>query len=265
MTGWALDNPNNTTIFTVGSMLGQFWEAFDDTAQDVTGRVKFTAKKQANIDTDASKFLHVTWSVNTVGTGRRYPQLLVSDQPIPVEDGLKNTNGNFLLIQTILGPSMRFEVEAFHGLVNGQPWAVNNQAPNHNLIDYDYWNNGINSNATIPPALSPFEQAGMDRTTKYDAYISSGLLYVFMDGVPAGCMQYPSNGFALKGAVTVTFGDVLYHEGAPDEQVCAMPKPYPFMHEHQCTETKRHWDDLGFKGGVSAPAWDTNAYPCAAY
>jgi hypothetical protein len=265
ITGWALDNPNNTTIFTFGNMLGQFWDAFDDTAQDVTGRVRFSAHTQANIASDATKFLHVTWSVSTVGTDRRYPQLIVTDQPIPVEDGFANANGNFLLVQTIEGPSMRLEVEAFHGLVNGKPWAVNNQAPDHALIDYDNWNGGMNSNATIPPAQPPFEQAGMDRMTKYDAYISSDVLYVFMNDTPAGCTQYPAGGFALSGSVTVTFGDVLYHEGAPDEEVCDQPRPYPFMHEHQCNETKRHWDDLGFKSGINAPVWDTTKFPCATF
>jgi hypothetical protein len=65
--------------------------------------------------------------------------------------------------------------------------------------------------------------------------------------------------------VTVTFGDVLYHEGANDELVCAYQKPYPFLHEHQCTETKRHFDDLAFKSGVSAPAWDESISPCGTY
>jgi hypothetical protein len=168
-------------------------------------------------------------------------------------------------VQTFTGPSMILEVEAFHGLVNGHPWAVNNQAPDHALIDYDNWNGGINTNATIPPAQPLFEHTGMDRLTKFDAYISSGQLYAFVDGAPAGCMQFPSNGFALTGTVRVTFGDVLYHEGAPDELVCAQKKPYAFMHVHECTETKRHWDDLGFKSGVDAPKWDSTNFPCSPF
>jgi hypothetical protein len=160
---------------------------------------------------------------------------------------------------------MRFEVEAFHGLFDGKPWAVNNQAPDHALIDYDNWATDYQPTTTEPPAEPPFEHAGMDRITKYDAYISSTMLYAFMDGTPAGCMQYPSNGFALTGAVTVTFGDVLYHEGAGDELVCSEEKPYAFMHEHQCTETKRHWDDLGFKSGVAVPPWNDTLFPCIPY
>jgi hypothetical protein len=54
--------------------------------------------------------------------------------------------------------------------------------------------------------------------------------YLFLDGAPAGCTRYPS-GFDLKGAVTVTSGAVLYHEGATDELVWeSQAKPYRFWH-----------------------------------
>ena len=50
----------------------------------------------------------------------------------------------------------------------------------------------------------------------------------------------------------MTVGDVLYHEGAPDE-VCGSHELFPFSNEHNCLETDRHFDDLGFKSGVAAP------------
>jgi hypothetical protein len=204
----------------------------------------------------------VTWSVNAVSTDRRYPQLIVSDQPPPAQDGFSNPNGNTVLVQTIVGPSVRFEAQAFHGLVNGNPWAVNNQAPHHGLVDYDGWAS-TNSSAPMPPAEPVFEHIGVDRMTKFDAYLSSGRLFTFVDGAPAGCVQYPTGvGFTLSGNVSVTFGDVLYHEGAPDELVCAQARPYAFLHSHECTETKRHWDDLGLKSGVDAPTWDFTNFPC---
>ncbi len=270
VSAYLLDIASNKSIFTQGQFLGQYWDAFDDVAQDVTGSLRLTAPQQATMNTDPTKFLHVTWSVKTVSTDRRYPQLIISDQPTPVQDGFANANSNTLLIQTKQGPSMILEVEAFSGLVNGKPWAVNNQSPIHGVIDYDTWNGnaaGLPTSPTgspppIPPADSPFEHAGMDRMTKYDAFVSSSVLYVFQDGAPAGCTKFPSNGYALKGPVTVTFGDVLYHEAATDELVCGGPRPYAYMHEHQCSETKRQWDDLGFKSGVSAPAWDAKNYPC---
>jgi hypothetical protein len=167
---------------------------------------------------------------------------------------------------------MNLQVEAFHGLVNGKPWAVNNQSPIHALIDYDTWitTGGNPSSPTgtpqpIQPADSPFEHAGVDRMTTYDAYISANQLYVLMDGAPAGCVTLPTDPFALKGQVSITFGDVIYHEAAPDELMCAQPRPYAFLHEHECSETKRHWDDLGFKGGVAAPTWDSVNFPCKAF
>jgi hypothetical protein len=100
--------------------------------------------------------------------------------------------------------------------------------------------------------------------TRFDVYVSSQRAYLFVDGAPVGCSQYPSV-VTLGGPVTVTFGDVIYHEGAPDELVCATDKPFTYMHEHQCNETERHFDDLGFKSGVSAPPWNEAIYPCGTY
>ena len=262
-------NPKEPAILTYGPFLGQFWDVMDDWGQDVTGTVQFAAPTQPTID--ANDFLHVTWTVNTVSTDRRYPQLIISDQAAPVQDAFANADSNNVLIQTRIGPSMLLEVEAFHGLVNGKPWAVNNQAPIHALIDYDTWD-GMDSttpsSATsepIPPADPPFEHAGVDRMTRYDAYMSSSTLYVFMDGAPAGCMQFPTSGFTLSGAVSVTFADVLYHEAALDELICGQERPYVYMHEHECSETHRHWDDLGYKAGVPAPGWNTTTFPCTSF
>jgi hypothetical protein len=117
----------------------------------------------------------------------------------------------------------------------------------------------------MPPNEPPLEHAGMDQLTRFDAYISSDRVYVFMDGTAAGCTHYPSGtGFVLSGSVSVTFGDVLYHEGA-EGVVCQQVRPFPFLYQHQCTETQRHWDDLAFKNGVAAPAWDSTNFPCAAF
>jgi len=248
-------------VLTYGVFLGQMWVAYDDTGQDVTGKVRFTALQLARIDSDPTKFLHVTMSVDIVSTGRRYPQMIISDQKAPVQEGLSNPNNNTLLVQPIQGPSMRIEAQAIHGLVNGAPWNVNNQAPEHRFIDYD---DNVGNDGEPSASEPPFEHAGMDRMTKFDVYVSSRRTYLLFDGVPAGCMQYP-NGFALAGPVTVTFGDVLYHEGAGDERICQDKKPYVFMHLHQCTETKRHFDDLGFKSGVPAPAWNEARLPCGPY
>lgn len=263
ISGYRLDVPTGgPPVFTYGTLLGQLWTVFDDAGGDVTGKIRVAPLKTTTIDADASTYLHVTWSVTAVGTDRRYPQLLVSDQPLPVQGGLSNPNNNTLLLQTIEGPSVRFEAQAIHGLVNGMQWDVNNQAPHHSIVDYDGWMTSP-SVTTIPPAPPPFEHIGLDRMTKFDAYISSQRVYAFIDDLPAGCMQLPSTGFALKGQVTVTFGDVLYHELA--ESIDLGVRPFPFMHEHECFETERHWDDLGFKAGVTQPVWNDVLFPCEPY
>ena len=137
--GYRIDNPNGAFVFTYGQFLGQLWEAFDDVGSDVTGKVRFTARKKGKIDPDPGKYLYATMSVGIVSTDRRYPQLLISDQDAPVNEGMANPKNNTLLVQAIHGPSMRIEVQAIHGLVNGNPWDVNNQAPAHPIIDYDNW------------------------------------------------------------------------------------------------------------------------------
>lgn len=255
---WSVDNPKGILVFTRGVLLGQLWTVFDDWMQDVTGKLRFTALEKARVDRDRSKFLHLTWSVDIVGTARRYPQVIVSDQEPPIQDKFADPNQNSLLIQTITGPAMRLETQAIHGLAaNGKPWDINNQAPSHVFT-------GDRQDSVMRPSDPIFEHAGMDRQTTFDAYISNERLYVYFDGQPAGCTLFPSV-FKLEGPVTVTFGDVIYHEGAEDEEVCHGPRPYAFLNKHQCQETRRHFDDLGFKSGVKPPVWDEKTVPCMPY
>ena len=253
-------DPDQVPALAFGPMLGQFWEAFSDVASDTTGKMRITARTKANVDSDPNKYLHATMSVDIVATGRRYPQLIISDQDAPVQEGFQNPNNNTLLVQPITGPSMRVEAQAFHGLVSGLVgyWDVNNQAPEHRFIDYDV------QKISAQPAAPAFERAGLDRMTKFDLFLSSQRLYVFVDDQPAGCTILPSN-VKFGGPVTYTVGDVLYHEGAADERICVDARPYEFMHKHQCYETKRHFDDLAFKNAVPPPVWDDKRFPCLPY
>jgi hypothetical protein len=259
------DGDGVTQVFTYGTLLGQLWEAFDDTGSDVTGKVRFTARKLANVDADPTKFLHATMTVDIVSTDRRYPQLIISDQPAPVQDGLKNPDNNTLIFQAIQGPGTRIELQAIHGLVGSGDfaggWDVNNQAPAHAFVDFDSYDNKLSQRPPLDPA---FELAGVDRMTRFDVYVSTDRLYLLLDGKPAGCTRYPS-GFHLQGPVTMTYGAVIYHEGAGDELVWQQERPYGFWHRHEATETKRHFDDFGWKSGTAPPEWDDARFPCADY
>ncbi len=50
---YEVENPNNVSLFATGNLLGQFWDAFDDWAQDVTATLRFTAPMKANLDADS--------------------------------------------------------------------------------------------------------------------------------------------------------------------------------------------------------------------
>lgn len=256
ISGYTLDDPEGVYVVSFGAIMGQLVSAFDDWAQDTPGKLRFTAREKTVVTSD--NYLHVTWSTDIVGTNRRYPQLIVSDRDAPVQEGLSNPDHDSLLIQTIDGPSMNLQVQAIHGLINGKAWDINNQQNDPHVFVGDQYYTGI------LPVEPVFEHAGIDRMTRFDAFISSNRVYVFLDGTPMGCTEYPSN-FELAGDVTVTFGDVLYHEGAPDERVCYQSRPFNFLNRHQCWETKRRFDDIGWKAGVGAPEWDDEKLPCEAY
>ena len=119
------------------------------------------------------------------------------------------------------GPSMRIEVQAFHGLVNGKPWDVNNQAPDHALDrqpDFSNGNSGRGHRARPTPIVRA-RRDGPDDAVRRLRLVERALR---LHGRRArGLHAVSRSGFALSGPVTVTFGDVLYHEGAPDELVCA--------------------------------------------
>ena len=183
------DGDGKTEVLTFGTMLGQLWDAFDDTGSDVTGKIRFTALKTATVDTDPNKYVHATMSVDIVSTDRRYPQLILSDQPAPVQEGMANPNANALLFQAIQGPGTRIELQAIHGLVNGHPWDVNNQATEHVLVQPDF-SNGAES--AIAPDVAIDDHMGVDRMTRFDVYVSSQRAYLFVDGAPAGCTAYPT-------------------------------------------------------------------------
>src|SRR5262249_51386788 len=136
-----IDHPGGVATLAYGNILGQLYVDFDDWAQDVTGKVRFTALEKATVDTDPAKFLHATVSMDIVSTGRRYTQIILSDQDAPVQEGFANPSNNSLIVQPIGGPSTHIEAQAIHGLVgkdaNAGPWDVNNQAPAHVFIDFD--------------------------------------------------------------------------------------------------------------------------------
>jgi hypothetical protein len=120
----AIDIVNDTKVMAYGEVLGQLLLGYDDNAGGTLGKAQFSALQKAQIDSDPSRYLHVTFSSNIAVTQRRYPQLFVSDQDPPVDAALRNPENRTLVFEPRGGPAVTLELWAVHGLENGNPWAV---------------------------------------------------------------------------------------------------------------------------------------------
>jgi len=234
--------------YILGAMLGELWVAYSDVGADVGGKIRLTPRAKASIG--AGTFLHVTMEVDMVSSDRRYPQIMISDQDAPVQEKL--ATGKTLVIQPKGMSPTWIQVQ----VCDHRNWDVNDQCPLLPTIPPDF----------LPPGLMPGELVGVDRTVKFDAYVSNERVYVLLDDVPYSCTNLPSKAddgmvHAMPtGAVTVTFGDVLYHSGVDLDYV---GMNYQFHKKHMQVMTRRHFDNLGWKSGVAAPTWDEGRLPCA--
>jgi hypothetical protein len=237
---------SGTGLFTFGPRLGQLWVNHADWASDTNGRVRLTPKQKATMS--ASSFLHVTMEVDAVSTGRRYPQILISDRDAPIQYTLEQ--GHTLVVQTRGQGSAWFDYPIDYELqvCNLRTWDVNNQCPSYDLHRLK---------TAAGDRLAPHDEVGeltsVDRSVTFDVYASTTRTYLFIDKKPYACALLPS-GTAPNGPVTVTWGDVLYHS--------AVDHLFKFHAERMQTDTRRHFDNLGFSSGVTAPAWDETRLPC---
>src|SRR4051794_39524274 len=72
---------NEKRLFTSGTLNGEFWVTYSDHEQDTNGKVRLQPKQLADLKDDS--FIYATFSVDSVTTHRRYPQIVVSDQTYP--------------------------------------------------------------------------------------------------------------------------------------------------------------------------------------
>jgi hypothetical protein len=238
-------------LYSFGPTLGEWLVTYGDIGADTNGKYRLTANPMANLDT--STFLHVTMEVDAYTTSRRYPQILISDQPAPVQYNL--ASGHTLVIETFgeATPTAVWPIDYQLEICSLRTWDVNNQCPKYDL--YHLMNaSGMIQN--LAPNDEVGEHASTDHRILFDVYASTSLVYLFLDGAPYGCAQLPATGAPGAGPVSVTWGDVLYHS--------AVDIVYAYHQEHLQIETRRHFDNLGFSSGVPAPAWDDTRFPCVA-
>ena len=227
-------------------LLGELWVMYADLESGVNGKFRLTPPEKAQVTPDT--FLHVTMDVSAFTTILRYPQIIISDQDVPVQHQLPN--GNALVIQTYDNWPNVYELQ----VCDHRIWEVNIQCPFVDLR-HVFDPNDPKKELSLLPGAEVGEQLGVDRATRFEAYVSTKRAYLLLNSAAYGCVDLPATGVPV-GPVSVTFGDVLFHSDIDQLQF------YGFVREHLYHDTQRHFDNLGFKSGVPAPAWDFARLPC---
>jgi hypothetical protein len=257
--------------YEAGTVLGELWSGYSG------GRFRFTPKDVKATMSDSS-YLHAVMEVSSFSTGRRYPQIVVSQDDMVTSQWLLErtppgaTNPNvrpalyFHPIDAGLGRHI-LEIE----MCNQRQWQVNNHCPWFVLDKHDPpTTTGVGDNTPHPDL---FDRLQDDRATRFDLYVSTQKAYVFLDSKPYACVDIAhrkavhSDGSPIApapmpppaGQVTVTFGDVQYHAGA---EAGYFQRYSDFHLNHMLYETVRHFDYVAFKSNEGAPPWDEAANPC---
>jgi hypothetical protein len=241
--------PEQIAAYSIGQMLGELWVSFADAASDTNAKFRMTAKQKATFARDS--YLHASMMVDFVATKRRYPQILVSDVPVPVQENLPS--GTTLILQAFDHWPSRLEVQ----ICDHRTWDVNDQCPRYDLERTE----GARKWLGHQPLA---ERSGIGRLGRIDLWASASKAFVFLEGKPYGCVNLTAAPAA--GPVTVTFGDVLYHSGIDEYVTNPASKngsEMSFHFRHQLTETRRQFDNLEFSSGQLAPEWDFVRFPCA--
>jgi hypothetical protein len=239
-----------------GSLLGELWWIHNDIAAGVNSMVRFSPQQRATVDDGG--YLYVSTEVDAVTTDRRYPQILISDQPPPVQDTM--ADGLTLIVAPVHYAPSHLELQ----LCDHHTWDLNDPCP---------------TIATVPPGLAapgrpPGDTAGADTSLHIELYLSPTRLYLRTDGEPYACVELPAvaiDGNAPlsppTGEVSISWGSVLAHSaidfGTGGGPITAADS-YAFERARMQTTSRRHLDNLGFASGVAEPAWDHARIPCAA-
>jgi len=238
-----------------GKVLGELWVAYADLDGDANGKFRITPNTRSQVTADS--YLYVTMEVDAFTTGRRYPQIIISDQDPPIDWNFYT--GNSLVVQTFKGDGSLNWPHAYSlEICDHRTWDVNQQCPAY--PEFRLQLDPKQPDPAKPLGLAPNdevgEHVGVDVSTRFEVYASTKRAYLLLDGKPFGCVDLPAKGVP-SGAVSVTFGDVLYHSDADD-----MPGYASFVEKSSKFESHRHFDNLGFKHGMPAPSWNEQVLPC---
>jgi hypothetical protein len=237
-------------LATWGAVLGEFRVSYADKGADSNGKYRLTAKQMATIDD--KKFLHATMEVDAYSSARRYPQLIISDRPAPIQYTLDKGHSLILQPRAEINGGTDYPINYELQICNLVTWDVNQQCP---VYDLHHIKDASGKPVHLAPNDEFGEYASVDHRVRFDIYTSTKRAYLFLEGKPYGCADLPDAGPPAAGPVTVTWGDVLYHSG--------VDHVYAFHQAHMMAQQTRHFDNLGFSSGVAEPVWDETRFPCA--
>jgi hypothetical protein len=283
---WAIDTSGCTDNFTFGPVLGQFMLGFADGGSSCN--VSITPRKvPTKIASD--RFLHVRMMSDIPSTGRRYPQIMVTDIPLMPDPAPDAGNIDNVPVHTRLGnfsfdrvgpdgkagtaddlPPMGGQtivVQPFGGYQETQiefcdqrGWGVSQQCERANVYGFHAGDYMQTWKQPWTPVPVEGDVSGYDRPVQWDVYASTSRVYVFMDGKPSACAVLPA-GRMPAGDVTVAYRAVIYHCGI-DETVTPDDTGHRYEHDHSLCHSDRHMDDFGIDLSTPAPAWDETVLPC---
>jgi len=283
---WAVDTSGCTDNFTFGPVLGQLMLGFADGGSSCN--VSITPKNVAT-KLASDRYLHVRMSSDIPSTGRRYPQIMVTNVPLDPDPAPDAGNIDLVPVHTRLGnfpyqvigpdgvagtaddePAMggrTIVVQPFGGYQETQiefcdtrGWGVSQQCDRANVYGFhagDYQDTWEQPWTAVPVQG---DVAGFDRPVQWDVYTSTNRVYVFMDGKPSACAVLPS-GRMPAGPVTVAYRAVVYHCGI-DETITPDDTGHKYEHDYSICHSDRRMDDFGIELSVAAPAWDETVLPC---
>jgi hypothetical protein len=283
---WAIDTSGCTDNFTFGPLLGQFVLGFADGGSSCN--VSVTPRKIAP-QIAGDHFLHVRMSSDIPSTGRRYPQILITNVPLladpPADAGnidnvpVHSRLGNFPY--QVAGPDMKagtaddvpaqggqsIVVQPFGGYQETQieycdtrGWGVSQQCNRANVYGFHAGDYQATWKQAWLPVPVQGDLAGYDRPVQFDVYASTSRVYVYMDGKPSACAVLPA-GRMPAGPVTVAYRAVIYHCGI-DETITPPDSGHQYEHQHSLCHSDRHMDDFGIELSAPAPTWDETVLPC---
>jgi len=283
---WAIDTSGCTDNFTFGPLLGQFVLGFADGGSSCN--ISMTPRKVPT-KLAADHFLHVTMSSDIPSTGRRYPQIMLTDVPLMADPAPDAGNIDNVPVHVRLGsfpyglvgpdgvagtaddlpPSggQTIVVQPFGGYQETQiefcdtrGWGVSQQCNRANVYGFHAGDYSLTWKKPWTPVPVEGDVSGFDRPVKWDVYASTSRVYVFMDDKPAACAVLPA-GRMPAGDVTVAYRAVIYHCGI-DETITPDTTGHTYEHDYSLCHSDRHLDDLGIDLSTPAPAWDETVLPC---